>query len=693
MRVQSATGSKKWLLLALLLASGVPVATSAWKNNVGAKELEGPSPAVRRIALLVANLMPSRHLSGDRLNDEYSARAFGIFLKTLDPMKLYFLQSDIDEFSTSKTQIDDMVRQGDVSLSYTIFRRFLKRVDERLANVDQILTEEFDFTTDEVIVTEPDATVYSKDAAEAKERWRRQIKYSLLVLEEDGKTREEALKQLYTRYHSNARRWHQTTDDRLLELFLTSVTSSYDPHTTYMAPSTLENFNIAMRLNLEGIGAVLQDKDGVTTISKVVPGGAAAKEGTLKADDAIVSVGQGEEGDMVDVIEMPLDEVVKLIRGNAGTTVRLGVKKGGVGETEILRIVRSKVELEDSAARGEIVLAEPKADGTPRKIGYIDLPSFYMDMEGARTNRPDFRSSTRDVARILADFRAQKVDAVVLDLSSNGGGSLTEAIDLTGLFVDKGPVVQIKDSNGNVAVYEDEESGVAWDGPLVVMTSKLSASASEILAGAIKDYGRGLIVGDPVTHGKGTVQTLMDLDREMFRGAAAQPLGALKVTLQQFYLPDGLSTQRGGVEADVILPSITTHMDIGEADLDYALPTDRVPPAAHKSYRMVPANVLGLVRARSNERIKNNSEFVDLMKRIEGYRERKEETTLPLNKEKFVEYRKQLDAQQEEIDELVSDEEKKEGAVFIDNFYNKEVIAITSDYADALVGQNLAKAG
>lgn len=693
MRVKSATGSKKWLLLALFLACGLPLATSALKNSVGAKELEGPTASERKIARLIANLMPVKHLSGDRLNDEYSSRAFDNFLKTLDPMKLYYLQSDIDEFSTFRTSIDDMVRSGDINLAYTMFRRFLERVDQRLADVDQILTEDFDFTVDEVIITEPKETVYAKDAAEAKERWRRQIKYSLLVLEEDGKTRAEALKQLYKRYHSNARRWHQTSDDRLLEIYLTAITSSYDPHTTYMSPGTLENFNIAMRLNLEGIGAVLQDKDGVTVVTKVVPGGAAYKQGSLKADDHIVSVGQGEDGELVDVVEMPLDEVVKLIRGNAGTVVRLGVKKGGVGETETLRIVRSKVELADSAARGEVIMGQPKADGSPRKIGYIDLPSFYMDMEGARTNRPDFRSSTRDVARILADFRAQKVDAVVLDLSSNGGGSLTEAINLTGLFIDKGPVVQIKSSDGSVDTYEDEDSGVAWDGPLVVMTSKLSASASEILAGAIKDYGRGLIVGDPVTHGKGTVQTLLDLDREIFSFNTGQTLGALKVTLQQFYLPDGLSTQRGGVEADVVLPSITTHMDIGEADLDYALPTDRVPPAAHRSYRMVPANVLGVVRARSNERVKNNQEFVDLMRRIEGYRERKEETTLPLNKEKFIEYRKALDAQQEEIEELVSEDEPVEGKIFNDTFYNKEVIAITSDYAEALASQNLAKAG
>ena len=404
-------------------------------RQTSAPKVAWSDPMDGRIARLIANLMPVKHLSGDRLNDDYSNRAYDIFLNTLDPMKLYFLKSDVDEFAANRNNIDDQVRQGDVKFAYDVFSRFLQRVDERLADVDQLLTEDFDFTTDEVIITEPKETVYANNAAEAKERWRRQIKYSLLVLEEDGKTRLESLKQLNRRYHSNARRWHQTSDDRLLELYLTaSITSSYDPHTTYMSPGTLENFNIAMRLNLEGIGAVLQDKDGVTVVSKVVPGGAGYKEGTLKADDHIVTVGQGEEGEMVDVVEMPLDEVVKLIRGNAGTIVRLGVKKGGIGESSILKIVRSKVELEDSAARGKVILGERKADGTPRKLGYINLPSFYMDMEGAKRNDTDFRSSTRDVAKILVDFKQQKVVRVWSSISArNGGGSLTEAISLTGL--------------------------------------------------------------------------------------------------------------------------------------------------------------------------------------------------------------------------------------------------------------------
>lgn len=690
MRMKLASSTRIMLGLVLAAVTGMVILPGASLERGHAGELEGPRPQDRRVALTISALMPRRHISGDKLNDEYSQRAMKIFLESLDPMKLYFYQSDIDVFSQKRLEIDDMVRRGDVAFAYEVFQRFLERVDERVVLVDELLQGEFDFDREESIVVDPDAARYAVSPDDARERWRRQLKYNILVLEEDGKTEAEAREQLGRRYHRNAKRWHQFKDDKLLEVFLTSVTSSYDPHTTYMAPSTLENFEITMRLNLEGIGASLQEKDGVTVVSKVIPGGAAAKAGELEADDHIVSVGQGDEGEMVDVVEMPLDDVVSLIRGPAGTVVRLGVKAGGVGEVKTLTITRAKVELEESAARGEVVERGQKSDGTPYRIGYINLPSFYMDMEGARSGRADYRSSTRDVARILADFRRQSVDTVVLDLSTNGGGSLTEAINLTGLFIDKGPVVQVKDSAGNVTAYSDENSGVAWDGPLVVMTSKLSASASEILAGAIKDYRRGLIVGDQTTHGKGTVQTLMDLDRELFN--AGQPMGALKVTLQQFYLPDGASTQRSGVQADVVLPSLTTHMDIGEADLDYALPSGRVPAQDHESFRMVPPEVLGVVRARSADRIKSNEEFAELLESIDMFRRQKDKQFVPLNRAAFKAYRDEFNAQREEV-EAITEAPENEDRVFSDSFYNQEVLDIAIDYLDTLRLKNLAKAG
>lgn len=649
-----------------------------------------PGEQDANVARYVSRLLPRRHISSRPVDDQVSSRALDTFLKMLDPMKLYFYQTDIDEFERYRTQIDDYVLRGDLAPAYDMFSRYLQRVNERVVVAQGYLNQDFDFTVEESITVDPKSTTYAKTKDESDDKWRRQIKFNLLDLKDEGKTVEEARDQLNRRYTRYAKRWAQTDADELLELFLTSVTMAYDPHTTYMSPGSLDDFQIMMRLNLEGIGAALREKDGYTVVSNVIPGGAADRDGRLKEDDYIVSVGQGNAGEMVDIVESPLKQVVDQIRGKAGTVVRLGVKKGGTGEVEIFQITRSQVELAESAARGEVIEHELPGAAGKMKIGYINLPSFYQDMDGARNNTADFRSSTRDVRRILDGFRSQGVDGVVLDLTKNGGGSLTEAISLTGLFIDKGPVVQVKDSNGEVNAYDDEEAGVAWAGPLVVMTTKFSASASEILAGAIKDYRRGIVIGDPATHGKGTVQTLMDLGREVFRNDRMN-LGALKVTLQQFYLPDGESTQRSGVAADVILPSITADMDVSEADLDYALETDRVKLAKHRVYNMVPGNLITSLRKNSIERVEKDSDFMDLMRRRELYVRAKGEKTLSLNEEAFMARRKEMDAQKEaEKDEV--EVEKLTDVVFRDYYYNREALNVVHDYVNGLREQNLASA-
>lgn len=666
------------------------LAPKAGGNGVPVANAMKPGDQDSLVAKMVIQLLPRKHISGRKVDDEISGRALANYLKALDPMKLYFYQSDIDEFSRFKTQIDDATLRGDLSPAYQIFTRFLTRVNDRLQTVHELLQQPFDLTANETIITDPDSTSYARSPDEARDRWRRQLKFNILDLQDDKKTMEEAIDQLQRRYSRYAKRWAMTDSDEILELYLSSITIGYDPHTTYMSPSSLNDFSIQMKLNLEGIGAALREKDGLTVVSNVIPGGAADRDGRLKEDDHIVSVGQNTAGEMVDIVEMPLKQVVSLIRGKAGTIVRLGVKKGGAGETEVFEITRSQVQLEDSAARGKVIDHVHPTTGQSLKIGYINLPSFYLDMDGARNNTADFRSSTRDVRRLLDGFRAAGVEGVVLDLSRNGGGSLTEAISLTGLFIDRGPVVQVKSSNGTVTDYSDDEAGVSWDGPLVVMTSKLSASASEILAGAIKDYGRGIIVGDPATHGKGSVQTLMDLGREMFRSDRVN-YGALKVTLQQFYLPDGDSTQLNGVTADLILPSITAVMDISESDLDFALPHDRVPGVPHQRYKMVPSNLVQSMRDASTDRVGKDKEFIDLLRRKELYVRQKQEKTLSLNEEEFTARRKQLDAQKEEEKET-SAEEKSPDEVYRDYFYNREVMNVTHDYITGLRQQNLASA-
>lgn len=651
----------------------------------------GPSANDRYITLLVVKLLDMKHLSQHDLDDEISQRFMKTYLKMLDPGKMYFYQSDIDEFMEQNNQLDDLIRRGDLGFGYKVYKRFLQRVDECSKMANELLTVEHDFTTDEEIMRDREDADYPKTPEESRELWRKRVKYDLLVLRTDKKkplTGQAAIDKLKLRYASRSRRMHQYSSDDLLEMYLTAMTTSYDPHTTYMSPSTLENFRIMMRLKLDGIGASLQsDDDGTTVIKKIIPGGAADKSGELHLDDRIVGVGQGSDGEIVDIVNKKLTNVVKLIRGERGTVVRLQINPADNSGEKIISITRARIELKDSEARGEIVEEGKKPDGRPFKIGVIDLPSFYMDMEAASRGLPDFKSTTRDVRRILDDFKAQGVDAVVLDLRMNGGGSLTESINLTGLFIDHGPIVQVK-GRGRYILYKDRDPGVAWDGPLVVLTSKFSASASEILAGAIQDYRRGLIVGDHSTHGKGTVQSLHDLARELriFNIPNAPKFGALKITMQQFYRPNGDSTQNRGVLADVELPSLTTHWDVGEADLDYPVDFNRLECTEFNKLNDVTKPLCKQLRDLSRSRCESSEDFQKLMKRITKFKELKDSKTVTLNEDKF----------RAEREEMNTDDEKKKKAEELNNpnrpivkrdYYMNEALAVTLDFVR--LGQGL----
>lgn len=640
---------------------------------------DAPTAQDRQITRAVTQLLRRGHLSQHALDNEISERTFKAFLKTVDPMKLYFYQSDIDEFSQDQLQLDDMASRGDISFAYKVFKRLLERVNERIAVVDELLVREPDLTVEEDMIVDPEVATHPRTPDEARDRWRKRVKYDLLVLKAEGKTWEDARDRLQRRYRGIAKRLQQTNRDELLEMYLTAMTSSYDPHTNYMSPGTLENFEILMRLNLEGIGAALSFIDGYTTVSKIIPGGAADKDGRLKEKDRVIGVGQ-EHGEIVDVVDMKLSDVVDMIRGQAGTVVRLQVIPDGKTVPITYDITRAKIELKDSEARSQVVELGQSTGGRPFRIGVIDLPSFYMDMEGARQRMSDYKSTTRDVRRILDQFRTSNVDAVVMDLRRNGGGSLTEAISLTGLFIDQGPVVQVKGSDGQVQHYDDVESGAAWDGPLVVLVSKLSASASEIFAGAIQDYRRGLVVGDHTTHGKGTVQTLRELGRELFVGSNAPQLGALKITMQKFYRPNGDSTQKRGVVSDIELPSLTTHLDVGEGDLDYAMEFDRVPAASFRQVNMVDTAMVNQLRDLSQQRCEKSSDFQKLARDIARYQEQKSRKTVPLNEEKFRAERAELNAEKEEEKQLQEDSRANKPVVNDDDYHMKEALAIALDY-------------
>ncbi|MBI2825603.1 MAG: carboxy terminal-processing peptidase [Planctomycetia bacterium] len=663
-------------------------------------EISKPGDEDHNVTLAVAQLLRTQHISKHPLDNEISHRFLERFLKTLDPMKLYFEQSDVDAFKKSQLDLDDAARRGDVRFAYDVFNVFLHRVDERIKMVDELLKMDHDFTVDEEMVIDPEAATYAKGPSEARDLWRKRIKYDLLLQKtakpkksaeakngegepEPKKTAdkpEDPREKLSKRYHNFARRMHQIDNDELLEMYLTALTTSFDPHTSYMSPRTLENFEIEMRLQLDGIGAALMSgDDGYTVVSKIVPGGAADKDGRLKAEDRVTGVGQGAGGPIEDVVNMKLSDVVQKIRGRRGTVVRLEVMPIDTTERKIYDITRDEIKLTDQEARGRII--EQTKGGTTYRIGAIDLPSFYMDMEGARRDLPDFKSTTRDVRRILDDFKSKGVQAVVLDLRNNGGGSLTEAISLTGLFIDEGPVVQVKDSEGRVQQYDDIERGAAWDGPLVVLTNKLSASASEIFAGAIQDYKRGLVVGDHATHGKGTVQSLLDLSRQLLgRIPNAPQLGALKITMQKFYRPDGDSTQNRGVVADIELPWLTSELPVGESDLDYALSFDRVNEAPYRKLQLVDRQLTDQLNTLSAERRKESSEFQAVERRIVRYQEQKNRKSVTLNEKKFLAEREEVNADKEEEREFEELANRTKPVFDPNNFYNREVLAITVDY-------------
>lgn len=677
-------------------------------------EVTEPARRDEYITTFVSALMQKEHISERSLDAELSERTLTVFLKMLDPQKLYFYQSDIDAIRKIEPQLGDLFRKGNIKLAYVVFKTYLNRLDERVRMMQEELEKPIDFTLDESMMTEPEKLTYPKNRAEAQERVRLRVKYDMLILQVDDlkkeqkkatdeksentdekatetvkkdepKTPEEKYKanqeKLQKRYTSFQKRMHQLDNDELLEFYLTAMANSYDPHSSYMSSSTLENFEISMSLGLQGIGATLSSEDGYVTVKHLVPGGPAEKEGSLKINDKICSVGQDEDGPMEDVVDMKLDDVVKKIRGKAGTTVRLEVIPEDGGANKIIRIVRSNIELKDSEAKGTVFEAGKKPTGEAYKIGVINLPSFYLDMQAARSSG-EGKSSTRDVKRILEDFRAQGVDSVVLDLRNNGGGSLPEAISLTGLFIDRGCVVQVRDSRNKIQSHRDMVPGVSWNGPLVVVINKLSASASEILAGAIQDYNRGLIIGDKTTHGKGTVQTVDYLDQRLF-GTGGMKLGALKVTIQQFYRPLGDSTQNKGVLSDIELPSITTHMDIGEADLDYPLDFDQIPAQEIAKWTGggPTSEMIQALAEKSKARVAQDAEYQKLDKKIQFYCRIKDREAVTLNMDKFMEER--ADVLQDEEEKL--DEKLSADANEIKRDYSmNEILSIMVDYMEAL---------
>lgn len=670
----------------------------------------GPRAEDATTAKLVAQMVEKFHISQQQLNDELSQKTFDKFLSDLDPMKLYFLKSDIDQLSSYRDQLDDLTLKGDTSFAHVVFDLYLKRLEERIDLAQQLIDSEFDFTKDESIVIDAKELPWAASLEEINDRWRKRIKYDVLTLKldasskeagsdapEDGEatanTIEEIRDRLHKRYRNIGLTARQTEDAERLELYLSALTHSFDPHSSYMSANTLEDFRISMELRLEGIGAELRSEDGYVTVNRVVEGGAAHKDGRLKAGDRIVGVRQDSEEQYTDVVEMKLTKVVQLIRGKAGTKVHLQIKTAA-GDLEDYELTRQQVELNDAAVRGDIIETGERIGDRAYRVGVINIPSFYRDFQGAQAGTENFRSTSRDVLAVLKDFRSKGgVDAIVIDLRTNGGGALAEAIEVTGLFIDQGPVVQVKDQDGSVKSHDDVDPAVAYTGPLVVLCNRLSASASEIFAAAVKDYGRGIVVGDTTTHGKGTVQNVMPVPPRLLSFLTDdESRGALKLTIQKFYRINGDSTQRLGVRSDVVLPSMIDHLDLGEEFLDNALPFDRVEKANFEPVgSLVEEGVLSGLREKSAARISQNEEFQELNRDIVKFIERKEDKTISLNEQTRLAEKEEAE-QQSEIEEKLAEDAAggKDKPVFPENFYNDEVLQITADYLDELKGAKTA---
>lgn len=573
------------LLLGLALASPLALLARGGADDAISLPAAPTADQTTTSKLVYGLLSDSRYAYRPRaLDDTLSQDIFKRYMEALDGGKQYFTAADIARFAPYKTQMDNAIRSGDLAPAYDIFAVYRQRVQQRVAYARALLKQDFDFTGEQRWEYDREDAPWATSTQELDALWKKSVMNDWLRLKLAGKKPDDIRKTLDKRYANLQRSIGELKSEDIFQTFLNSYAGAIDPHTDYFTPRTAENFNQSMSLSLEGIGAVLQRQDDLVVIREIVPGGPADLSGKLKVGDRIVAVGQGKSGAMTDVIGWRIDDVVSQIRGKKDTQVRLEyipAESGVDGKHVQITLTRQKVKLEEQAAKAETITL-PAANGEPaRRIGVIKLPAFYQDFEGRRRNPNDFTSATRDVGRLLTQFKSQDVDGVVMDLRNNGGGSLDEAVELTGLFIDKGPVVQVRESGGRVTVNSDRKPGVAWDGPLAVLINRGSASASEIFAGAIQDYGRGLVIGE-TSFGKGTVQNMVDLDRWPANETAR--FGQVKLTIAQFFRVAGGSTQHKGVVPDIAFPVSVDASEFGESTYDNALPWTRIAGVPHMQY-------------------------------------------------------------------------------------------------------------
>lgn len=602
-----------------------------------------PTADQMRVAELTSLYLAENHYLKDMSHTELSSRMWNEYLSSLDPRHMYLLQSDVDEFAKYRTQLQDgLLNKGDMKPGFLLYNRLLERVDQQNAYVKDLLAhEKFDFSANDSFPVDRKSAPRPANLDEARKLWRDYLRYEYLQEKLNKQKPEDIVKALTRRYTALQHAFHENDRDDILQLYLNALSKAYDPHTDYFGKAALERFNTEMKLSLFGIGALLEAEDGYCKIAELTPGGVAEKSKLLRVGDRIVAVAQDGK-DPVDVVDMKLDKIVAQIRGPKGTRVHLTIVPAGVTDMSArkkITLTRDEIKLQDQEAKAKVI-DYPQADGRTVRIGVIDLPAFYYDVDNFDTVR---KSCVADVARLLQRLDQEKIKGLILDLRNNPGGSLSEVEQMAGLFVKPGPVVQVKNSAGQVRV-QSQRRGVIYEGPLVVLTSRASASAAEILSGVLQDYGRAVIVGDSATYGKGTVQSLVPLD-EVFRtiNFGQVPAGAIKPTIQKYYRVTGSSVQLNGVISDIVLPSVTDVLDIGEKTLDYPMPWDRVPPANFAKVDRV-GPVLAELKQRSATRVSEDKAFQLYKEEIAVVREQLKRKAISLNEQKRQEEKRQAEA-------------------------------------------------
>lgn len=638
---------------------------------------------------LLTSILTRYHYKEFNINDSLSSIIFDKYLNSLDHGKNYFVESDIESFNDYETKLDDNLINGDVQFYYDVFNLYLKRLNERLDYINKLLDKEFDYSIDENFEYNRDNATWAKNENELNELWRKRLKNDALTHKLNGKDWEFIQKTLRKRYKNYSDFLNKYNSEDVFQLAMNAFAMSIDPHTNYLSPVSSDNFKIDMSLSLEGIGARLQTEDDYTKIAEIIPGGPADKSGLLKADDKIVGVAQGEDGEFEDIIGWRITDAVKLIRGTKGTTVKLQIIKAGsdLNSKPIeISLIRDKVKLEDQAAKGSVL--EIMNHDKPFRIGVIDIPKFYNDFEGNRNGDLNSKSTTKDVKKIIDSLRTENIDGIIIDLRDDGGGSLQEAIELTGLFIKDGPVVQVKNSDGKIDVGMDPDRGIFYDGPLTVLVNRFSASASEIFSGAIQDYERGLVIGEQ-TYGKGTVQNLIDLNR--LNSKKSNEYGQVKITIAKFYRITGGSTQHLGVIPDISFPSFVDANEFGESSEENALPYDEIKPTSFNKYSEL-HSLLPMLSAQHTDRIKNDKDFQYLLEDIKEYKENKSKDFISLNEsvrklEKEKSEMKKLERNEDiEIDSDIDDDEISVKKKDTKDYILDETAKILSDYIILSIG-------